>query len=90
MAAVNLQEMPEVDWFKIAAFGWFAWVGSVTPGPNNAIALSMAANFGVRAVVPHSVGVAVGFSSMLVAAGLGAYGLLMMVGARLREGRQRS
>jgi len=50
----------------------------------------MAANFGVRAVVPHSVGVAVGFSSMLVAAGLGAYGLLMMVGARLREGRQRS
>ena len=55
MAAFNMQEMPEVDWFKLAAFGWFAWVRSVTLGPNYAIALSTAANFGVRAVVPHSV-----------------------------------
>jgi len=77
VAAVILQAMPEVDWFKLVAFVWFAGVGSVTPGPNNAIALSTAANFGARAVVPHSIGVAVGFSTMLVGAGLGTYGLLL-------------
>ena len=69
--------MLEVHWVKLAAFAWFAWVGSVTPGPNNALALSTAVNFGVRAVVPLSAGVAIGFSTMLVAVGLGAYGLLL-------------
>ena len=69
--------MIEIHWVKLAAFAWFAWVGSVTPGPNNALALSTAVNFGVRAVVPLSAGVAIGFSTMLVAVGLGAYGLLL-------------
>lgn len=65
--------MFEIEWIKFATFVWFAWVGSVTPGPNNAVALSTAANFGLRAVVPHSLGVAVGFSTLLLAAGLGAW-----------------
>lgn len=69
--------MFDINWPKLAAFSWFAWVGSVTPGPNNALALSTAVNFGVRAVVPLSLGVALGFSTLLVGAGLGAYGLLL-------------
>lgn len=69
--------MLDIHWLKLATFAWFAWVGSVTPGPNNALALSTAVNFGVRAVAPLSLGVAIGFSALLVAAGLGAYGLLL-------------
>lgn len=69
--------MFDVEWIKFATFVWFAWVGSVTPGPNNAVALSTAANFGLRAVVPHSLGVAIGFSTLLLAAGLGAWTVLV-------------
>lgn len=69
--------MFDIHWLKLAAFTWFAWIGSVTPGPNNALALSTAANFGVRAVVPLSLGVAIGFSTLLLAAAWGAYGLLL-------------
>ncbi len=58
------------------AFVWFAWVGSVTPGPNCMVALATGANFGVRATVPHALGVFVGFSLMLLAAGLGVAELI--------------
>ncbi|MCL4747086.1 MAG: LysE family translocator [Burkholderiaceae bacterium] len=73
--------MVEIEWIKFATFVWFAWIGSVTPGPNNAVALSTAVNFGLRAVAPHSLGVAIGFSSLLLAAGLGALTLLAAVPA---------
>lgn len=66
----------QVDLPLLAAFAWFAWVGSVTPGPNCALALSTAANFGARSVAPHMLGVAIGFSTMLAAALAGAHGLL--------------
>ena len=69
----------QVDLPLLAAFTWFAWVGSVTPGPNCALALSTAANFGPRSVGPHMLGVAIGFSAMLVAALAGAHGLLLAV-----------
>lgn len=68
--------MNEIAYTKLMAFIWFAWIGSVTPGPNNALALSTATNFGIRAIVPLSIGVAVGFSSLLIAASLGAQSLL--------------
>lgn len=46
----------------------------ITPGPNNVMVAASAANFGVRATVPHMAGIAVGFSVMLtlVCAGLGS------------------
>jgi threonine/homoserine/homoserine lactone efflux protein len=66
----------QIDLSLLAAFAWFAWVGSVTPGPNCALALATAANFGARSVGPHMLGVAIGFSAMLLAALLGAHGLL--------------
>ena len=71
--------MIELAWSKFAAFVWFAWVGSVTPGPNNALALATAANFGLRAVLPLSAGVALGISTMLLAVGAGADGLLRQI-----------
>jgi threonine/homoserine/homoserine lactone efflux protein len=46
----------------------------ITPGPNNAMLASAAANHGLRATVPHMLGIAFGFGVMLqlVFAGLGA------------------
>ncbi len=58
------------------AFVWFAWIGSVTPGPNCMVALATGANFGARATTPHALGVFIGFSFMLLAAGFGVAELI--------------
>jgi threonine/homoserine/homoserine lactone efflux protein len=42
-----------------------------TPGPNNAMLASSGATFGLRATVPHALGVALGFGFMLACVGLG-------------------
>jgi threonine/homoserine/homoserine lactone efflux protein len=46
----------------------------ITPGPNNVMVAASAARYGIRATVPHMLGVAIGFSGMLalVCAGLGS------------------
>jgi threonine/homoserine/homoserine lactone efflux protein len=46
----------------------------ITPGPNNLMVAAAAANHGIRATMPHMLGILVGFSVMLVVvcAGLGA------------------
>jgi threonine/homoserine/homoserine lactone efflux protein len=46
----------------------------VTPGPNNVMVAASAASHGVRATVPHMLGIVIGFALMLtlVCAGLGA------------------
>ena len=46
----------------------------ITPGPNNVMIAASAANHGIRATVPHMLGIAVGFAAMLVVVcgGLGA------------------
>lgn len=46
----------------------------ITPGPNNVMVAASAASYGIRATVPHMLGVAIGFSCMLalVCAGLGS------------------
>ncbi|HUN93189.1 MAG TPA: LysE family translocator [Burkholderiaceae bacterium] len=59
----------------------FAGIGSVTPGPNNAVATVTAATFGLRAALPHVVGVPLGFSTMLFAAAAGAASLVADVPA---------
>lgn len=52
----------------------FAVAMYITPGPNNIMLASAAANHGVRATVPHMLGIAFGFGAMLqiVFAGLGS------------------
>jgi threonine/homoserine/homoserine lactone efflux protein len=55
----------------------FAFVSSITPGPNNFMLLASGVNFGFRRTVPHMVGIAVGFASLLLAVGLGLGALLI-------------
>ncbi len=68
--------MLHVDIPLLVAFSWFAWVGSITPGPNTALALVTSANFGARTIGPHMLGVAIGFTAMLGLTLAGAHGLL--------------
>jgi threonine/homoserine/homoserine lactone efflux protein len=49
----------------------FAFVTSITPGPNNAMLLASGVNFGLRRTVPHLLGVTLGFTFMQLALGLG-------------------
>jgi threonine/homoserine/homoserine lactone efflux protein len=57
------------------ALAAFAFVTSVTPGPNNLMLLASGANFGVRRTVPHALGVAIGFAVMVLLVGVGLVGL---------------
>jgi threonine/homoserine/homoserine lactone efflux protein len=54
-----------------AALAAFAFVSSITPGPNNLMLMASGINFGVRRTVPHMLGVALGFTLMIVLIGLG-------------------
>jgi len=49
----------------------FAFVTSITPGPNNLMLMASGANFGMRRTVPHLLGVAFGFGGMVAVLGLG-------------------
>jgi threonine/homoserine/homoserine lactone efflux protein len=53
----------------------FAFVSSITPGPNNAMLLASGANFGFRATLPHAAGVLFGFLGLIVVCGLGLGGV---------------
>jgi len=49
----------------------FAFVGSVTPGPNNLMLMTSGANFGVRRTIPHFLGIVFGWMLMVVLVGTG-------------------
>lgn len=49
----------------------FAFVTSVTPGPNNLMLLASGVNFGFRRTVPHMLGIGAGFTLMVALVGLG-------------------
>ena len=53
----------------------FAVAMYVTPGPNNSMLATSSANHGVRATLPHMLGISVGFAAMLliVAAAAGSF-----------------
>lgn len=53
----------------------FAFATSITPGPNNALVMMTAANWGFRASLPAFFGVEVGFMVLLLATGFGLGGL---------------
>jgi threonine/homoserine/homoserine lactone efflux protein len=53
----------------------FAFVTSVTPGPNNMMLLASGVNFGLRRTVPHMLGISIGHSLMVVLVGLGLAGI---------------
>lgn len=54
----------------LALFG-FAFVGTVTPGPNNAMLIASGANFGLRRSLPHMAGITLGFPVMIALVGIG-------------------
>lgn len=58
------------------ALAAFAFVTSITPGPNNMMLMASGANFGLRRTLPHLLGVALGFAFMLVLVGAGIAELL--------------
>ena len=73
------------------AFAGFAFVSSITPGPNNTMLLASGVNFGFRRTLPHIAGICVGCVVMLLLVGLGlgqvfaavpaVYDVLRVVGA---------
>jgi threonine/homoserine/homoserine lactone efflux protein len=63
-------------WVSMAVF---AFVTSVTPGPNNMMLLASGVNFGVRATLPHTLGISCGHFIMLMAVGLGLGELFIRV-----------
>jgi threonine/homoserine/homoserine lactone efflux protein len=60
---------------ELAALVAFAFVGSFSPGPNNAVLWASGISFGFRRTVPHVVGGALGVGALVVgvAAGIGAF-----------------
>jgi threonine/homoserine/homoserine lactone efflux protein len=49
----------------------YAFVSSITPGPNNLMLMASGANFGYKRTIPHMLGVGIGFMIMLVFIGMG-------------------
>ncbi|WP_102958996.1 LysE family translocator [Mangrovicella endophytica] len=54
----------------------FAFVTSVTPGPNNFMLMTSGVNFGFRRTIPHMLGIGFGFLSLLLGVGFGLGALL--------------
>lgn len=55
----------------ILALVGFAFVTSVTPGPNNLMLMASGANFGFRRTIPHMLGISLGHMLMILLVGLG-------------------
>ncbi|MCK0137613.1 LysE family translocator [Aliiroseovarius sp. F47248L] len=53
------------------AFVAFAFVSSITPGPNNLMLMASGANFGFQRTIPHMLGIGIGFTFMIVLVGAG-------------------
>ena len=63
--------LPRMTPDLLLALAGFAFVSSITPGPNNLMLMASGANFGLLRTAPHALGVAIGFSFMIVLVGLG-------------------
>ena len=59
---------------ELVGFVGFAVVGTVSPGPNNAVLWASGMRFGFRRTLPHVLGTAIGMAVLVlgVAAGIGA------------------
>ncbi len=49
----------------------FAFVSSITPGPNNIMLWGSGMNFGFRQTLPHLAGINIGFASLILVTNLG-------------------
>lgn len=55
----------------------YAFVTSVTPGPNNIMLLASGVNFGFRRTLPHMLGIALGHAFMVFVVGVGLVGVFI-------------
>ena len=55
----------------LVAFAGFAFVSTITPGPNNLMLMASGANFRFRRSIPHIAGITLGFSFMVFLVGIG-------------------
>lgn len=55
----------------LPAFIMFAAIAAITPGPNNIMIMASGVNFGLRASMPHLLGICFGAPLMMAAAGFG-------------------
>lgn len=55
----------------LTALAGFAFVTSITPGPNNMMLLASGANFGFSRTIPHMLGIGIGFTVMVMLVGAG-------------------
>lgn len=60
-----------MSWTLFVSLLPFAFVMSITPGPNNLMVAASGVNFGFRRTMPHMLGVTIGFPIMLICIGLG-------------------
>lgn len=63
------------------ALALFAFVSSITPGPNNLMLMASGANFGFQRTLPHMLGVGIGFTLMIMLVGVGVIQLFDAVPA---------
>lgn len=54
----------------------FAFVTSITPGPNNMMLFASAVNFGFKRTIPHMLGIGGGFLTLLLGVGFGLGAIL--------------
>ncbi|MBP2302169.1 LysE family translocator [Azospirillum picis] len=63
----------------LITFIGYAFVTSITPGPNNTMLLASGVNFGFRPSLPHILGITLGFTLMVLAVGLGLGAVFQIV-----------
>jgi len=68
----------------LLALSVFAFVSSITPGPNNVMLMSSGATFGFKRTLPHMFGVGLGFGLMVFLVGVG----LAQIMSELNNGYQ--
>ncbi len=71
LAARDVRNNPLMTYDLLFALVAFAFVSSITPGPNNLMLMASGANFGFVRTIPHMLGVALGFTLMVVLVGAG-------------------
>ncbi|MBC7000987.1 LysE family translocator [Photobacterium sp. BZF1] len=64
-----------MEYQHLIALVTFAFVSTVTPGPNNIMLMTSGANVGFLRTIPHMMGIIFGFSFMVILVGIGLVGV---------------
>ena len=68
-----------MDSATIASVAIFSTVAAFTPGPNNLMLAASGVKYGLKRTMPHILGITIGFTILMIAAGLGLAGLFILV-----------